>query len=83
MTRHPWELTLREFIEQVQRDYGIEIDPVPAAIVGGRLLTKNHRAYLIPTLDLDEVMPIFLLRSFCRFYRVPPEDFGLPAEEED
>ena len=24
--RHPWELTLREFIEVVRRDYGIEID---------------------------------------------------------
>ncbi|HEX9945311.1 MAG TPA: hypothetical protein VGG03_25150 [Thermoanaerobaculia bacterium] len=81
--RHPWELTLREFIEIVRRYYGIEIDPAAAAIAGGRFLSKVRRAFPVPVMTDDEIMSIFLLRSFCKLYRVPPEDFGLPAEEEE
>lgn len=81
--RHPWEITLREFIERVRRDYGIEIEPVTAAIAGGRFLSKDRRLYPVLILDEDEPMPIFLLRSYCSLYRIPPEDFGLSFEEDD
>lgn len=83
MARHPWELTLREFLEKVRRDYGIEIDPASAAIVGGRYLRKADRAYPVPVFEEDERLPIHLLRHFCRTYRIPPEDFGLMPEEDD
>ena len=26
--RHPWEITLREFVEKVRRDYGVEVREV-------------------------------------------------------
>ena len=84
MARHPWELTLREFIEIVWRNYGIEIDIVHASVSGGRFLTKNQRLYPVQVLDEDEVMPIDLLKFLCQLYRIPPEDFGLrPWEDEE
>jgi hypothetical protein len=83
LVRHPWEITLREFIEKVRHDYGVEIHPASAAVAGGRFLSKDRRAYLIPVWEEDEIMPIHLLKNFCRLYRVPPEDFGLLPEEDD
>ncbi|MFY9822141.1 MAG: hypothetical protein WAM82_12215 [Thermoanaerobaculia bacterium] len=83
MARHPWELTLREFLEFVRRNYGIEIDYSSAAITASRFLKKDGRAFFV-LIDEDEPMSISLLRSLCRFYYVPPEDFGLhPEPEED
>jgi len=83
LVRHPWELTLREFLEKVHRDYGIEIELSHASVAGGRFLTKNDRLYPVPVFDEDEVMPIELLKFLCKLYRIPPEDFGLTSEEED
>lgn len=83
LARHPWELTLREFIEQVWRHYGIRVDYPSAARAAGLFLSKDKRAFPVVVLDEDEIMPILLLRSLCRLYRVPAEDFGLPSEEDD
>lgn len=83
LVRHPWEITLREFIEIVRRDYGIEIDPASAAVVGGRYLSKGRRAYPLPVMDLDALMPLPMLRFLCKWYRIPPEDFRLDPEDED
>ena len=83
MARHPWQITLREFLETIRREYGIEIDPASAAITGGRLLRKDQRLFPVPLLELDEVMPLPLLRFLCGFYRVPPADFHLDAEAPD
>lgn len=83
MARHPWQITLGEFIERVRREYGVEIDPAAAAVTGGRFLSKDQRPFPVPVMDLDEVMPLPLLRFLCRFFRIPPADFGLDAEEDD
>ena len=83
MVRHPWELTLREFIEVVRRDYGIRVDYPTAASTAGLLLSKDQKVFPVLVLDEDEIMPISLLRSLCRLYRVPMEDFGVSAEEDD
>jgi hypothetical protein len=83
LVRHPWELTLREFIETVWRNYGIRVDYPTVASTAGLLLSKDRRVFPIAVLDEDEIMPISLLRSLCRLYRVPAEDFGLSAEEDD
>jgi hypothetical protein len=83
LPRHPWEITLREFIEIVLRSYGIEIDPASAAVAGGWFLSKDRRPYPVPVIGLDDLMSVYLLGCYCRFYRIPPEDFGLPAEEDD
>jgi hypothetical protein len=80
--RHPWELTLQEFIEVVRRNYGIEIDLRSAAVVASRLLRKGDRSYVL-IMEEDEILPLSVLRSLCRFYRIPPEDFGLDPDPED
>jgi hypothetical protein len=80
--RHPWELTLREFIETVRRYYGIEIDIRDAAVVASRFLRKAGRSYVL-LIEEDEILSISVLRSLCRFYRIPPEDFGLDAEPDE
>jgi hypothetical protein len=80
--RHPWDITLREFIEKVRRDYGIELDPASAAITGGQFLHKDRRLFPVEVLDLDELMPLPILQSMCRHYRIPQEDFGLYPEED-
>ncbi|HEV7506414.1 MAG TPA: hypothetical protein VGS07_16040 [Thermoanaerobaculia bacterium] len=82
MVRYPWELTLREFIEVVRRNYGIRVDYPTAASTAGLLLSKDQKIFPVAVLDEDEVMPILLLRSLCRLYRVPAEDFGLSAEDD-
>jgi hypothetical protein len=83
LVRHPWEITLREFLEIVQRHDGIEIDPASAAITGGRFFSKDRRPFPVPVMELDEVMPLPLLRFLCRFYRIPPADFRLDPDEDD
>ena len=83
MARHPWELTLREFIEVVWRNYGIRVDYPTAASAAGLLLSKDQKVFPVAVLGEDEVMPILLLGSLCRLYRVPAEDFGLSAEKDD
>jgi hypothetical protein len=83
LARHPWELTLREFIETVWRHYGIRVAYPTAVRAAGLLLSKDQKAFPVMVLDEDEIMPISLLRSICRLYRVPAEDFGLPSEDDD
>ena len=80
--RHPWEITLREFIEIVRRNYGIEIDIRPAAIIASQFLRKGDKG-LILLIDEDEILTPSILRSLCRAYRIPPEDFGLDPEPEE
>lgn len=80
--RHPWELTLGELIEQVRRCYGIEIDYRSAAVVASRFLRREDRAYVL-LIEEDEILSISVLRSLCRYYRIPPEDFGLTTEPDD
>jgi hypothetical protein len=82
LARHPWELTLREFTEIVRRNYGIEIDLRSATVIASRLLRKDDRGYVL-IMEEDEILPLGVLRSLCRFYRIPPEDFGLDPEPED
>jgi hypothetical protein len=80
--RHPWEITLREFIEVVRRNYGIELDVRSAAIIASQFLRKGDKG-LILLIDQDEILTLSVLRSLCRAYRIPPEDFGLDPEPDE
>ena len=80
--RHPWEITLREFIDTTRRSYGIEIDVRPAAIIASQFLRKADKV-LILLVDQDEILTLSVLRSLCRSYRIPPEDFGLDPEPDE
>jgi hypothetical protein len=85
LARHPWEITLREFVKTARRNYGIEIDLRTAAVAGSALSKQvgtEGWVYPLLTMDPDEIMPISVLRYLCWFYGLPPEDFGLDPEEE-
>lgn len=84
MGRHPWEITLREFVKIVRRNYGIEIELASAAIVGSALTRRvGPEGWVYPALVMDPevVMPISVLRYLCEFYGLPVEDFGLDPED--
>jgi hypothetical protein len=82
LVRHPWEITLGEFIEIVSRNYGIEIATSSATVMATRFLRKDGRSIVL-LMDEDEILSPSVLRSLCRFYRIPPEDVGLDPEPED
>jgi hypothetical protein len=80
-SRHPWEITLREFVAKVRRDYGIEVDleDLKRIIV----FVRAGRRHVLPVLDPDEILPLIVLRNLCWLYGLPPLDFHLDPEEED
>lgn len=85
MARHPWEITLREFVTIVRRSYGIEIELASAAVIGGVLLKRigaGGEIYPVLVLDPDEIMAPSLLQHICWFYGIPAEDFGLDPEDD-
>lgn len=81
-SRHPWEITLREFVEKARRDYGIELDI--SSLLGRTIVFKEEESRLYPLarLDLDEVLPPNILRILCRFYGLPPLDFHLDPDDQ-
>jgi hypothetical protein len=80
-SRHPWEITLREFVEQVRRYYGIEISPT----IFDKILVQHRggRAYILPRLEWDEILTLTVLRDLCKLFNLPPEDFALNPDEDD
>jgi hypothetical protein len=81
-SRHPWEITLREFVEKARRDYGIEIDP--DHIVKGMVFArKGDLFYALPKIGLDDILPPIFLRALCQIYGLPPLDFHLDPEDDD
>jgi hypothetical protein len=82
LVRHPWEITVREFVDRVRRDYGIEIATSSANLMASRFLRKDGRSIVL-LLDEDDILSPGVLGSLCRFYRIPPEDFGLDPEPEE
>lgn len=85
MGRHPWEITLREFVRMAKREYGAEVDLETAAVAGSVQASRKEaedRIYPLLMMDPDAVMPISVLRYLCKFFGLPPEDFGLEPKEE-
>ena len=92
-SRHPWEITLREFVEKARRDYGIEIDPsIFDTILSYRrrdgrvyihVFRRGDRAFLLPGLDSDAILDPDLIRELCGLFNLPPLDFGLDPDPED
>jgi hypothetical protein len=89
MGRHPWEVTLREFIEHARRERGVTFEVVPLSIVGLPVeyyLTNAHDLHrtiaLPPGVALDDVLAPDLLRSLCRQLDFPEDDFHLDPEPE-
>ena len=83
-SRHPWEITLREFAAKVRWNYGIEID-VSQIVEGIVFAREGDRFYALPKIDLDDIdiLPPIFLRALCQIYSLPPVDFHLDLEEDD
>lgn len=79
MSRHPWELTLGEFVEQVRRDYGIEVQAA-AEIEGGLFLLAGGVVVALPGMYEEDILTRRVLRSLCRQLHWPAVDFGLEEE---
>jgi len=69
-------------VEKVRRDYGIEIAASSASLMASRFLRKDGRSIVL-LLEEDDILSTSVLGSLCRFYRIPPEDFGLDPEPEE
>lgn len=83
LARHPWELTLREFVEKVRRDYNVVIKCTRVAGFSAWYLTRGKQNYLLPGLGEDEILPLPTLRSLCRAFSLPALDFHLDPEGDD
>ncbi len=83
LARHPWELTVREFVEKAWRDYGIELSVTHVLFVTSLLLQKGDRIYPLPLLDEDDVIPLDVLRTLCGAFGFPPLDFHLDPDPDE
>ena len=79
---HPWEMTLRQFVERVRRDYGLRIEIVSIPI-SGVILTQGGRIFSLPTLGEHGLLDLDLLENLVEFFRLPREDFHLDPRIED
>lgn len=86
MGKHPWEITLRQFLERVEREYGGGRVPLFAFSSQGRIdvsfvQRSSEEFATLPGLDLDEELTPTVLRSLCVQLGLPPDLFGLEPEE--
>jgi hypothetical protein len=79
---HPWELTLRQLVEKVRHDYGIELAVVPLP-VPGTILCLGATIYPLPEIDEDDLLDIAVLESICDCFRLPRADFSLDPDPDD
>lgn len=87
MGHHPWEVTLREFIDHARRERGVTFQLVPLPNPAGPVeyfltdLKDLHRTIALPPgLELDEELTPNLLRSLCRQLDIPEDDFHLDPD---
>jgi hypothetical protein len=88
-TRHPWSLTLGEFLRLVEERYGLKLhyfnplDFIDLDIEMPYLQAadKQLKVYLPGKVGLEDQLCPDVTASLCRRIGIPPEDFGLPAEE--
>lgn len=80
-SRHPWEITLREFVEMARRNYGIRVDES----ILDRILVfrRGDRVFVLPGLDSETILAPDLIRELCALFNLPPLDFGLDPDPDD
>lgn len=83
---HPWTMTLRDFLEKLESNYGFKYgaffvtDPDGRSVRMPYVVNQSGRKIPLPGLTLEDQLDPFVTASLCRLVKVPPEDFGLPAE---
>jgi hypothetical protein len=87
---HPWELTLKGFLARARSEYGFDLyeeevhDPLGNLVKLSYLKSLDGRAIHMPRgLEMEEVLDELITASLCRRMGIPPEDFGLHAEDPD
>ena len=83
MVRHPWEITVREFVEKARHDYGVELSVTSLLLASSLFLRKGNRLYPLLVAEEDDIIPPDVLRTLCRAFGLPPEDFHLDPEVEE
>ena len=83
MVRHPWQITVREFVERVRRDYGIELSITSLILATSLFLRKGDRLYPLLVAEEDDLIPLDVLRTLGRAFGLPPADFHLDPEDEE
>jgi hypothetical protein len=83
LVRHPWQITVREFVEKVWRDYGIELSITSLILATSLFLHKRDRLYPLLVAEEDDIIPLDVLRTLCRAFGLPPADFHLDPEDEE
>ena len=80
-SRHPWEITLREFVEKVRRDYGIAVDV--SILDRIHVFRRGDRVFVLPGLDSDTILAPELIRELCALFNLPALDFALDPDPDD
>lgn len=80
-TRHPWQITMKEFADQVLRDYGLDVRGLLKANI--IFVRDQERLFVLPRFDSEEILEPAMLRDLCRLFNLPPLDFALDPEEDD
>jgi hypothetical protein len=83
LVRHPWQITVREFVERVRRDYGIELSVTSLILATSLFLRKRDRLYPLLVAEEDDLIPLDVLRTLCRVFGLPTADFHLDPEDEE
>jgi len=79
---HPWEMTLRQLVEKVRRDYGIAIEIVPLP-VPGTILSLGTEIFALPGVEEDDLLDLVHLENLCDRFRLPRADFALDPDPDD
>lgn len=88
---HPWELTLRQFLDRIEQMRGVKLHEDSQAFLGPggaveiRWLEHEETGVkvVIPAIPKDAVMPLDVLESLVRQLDLPRDDFFLDPEPED
>jgi hypothetical protein len=81
--QHPWEITVREFVEKVWRDYGVKLSVTSVILATSLFLRKGDRLFPLLVAEEDDIIPLDVLRTLCRAFGFPPLDFHLDPDEDD
>lgn len=79
-----WEVTLRQFLEHLERERGVVPYFVQGPDIAGYCIEIDGASYPLPAhLGEDAVLPPEYLESLCLFFGIPRDDFGLDPAEDD
>jgi hypothetical protein len=79
---HPWEMTLRQLVEKVGRDYGIAFEVISLP-VPGTILIRGTKIYALPGIDEEDHLDLAVIENLCECFQLPRADFALDPDPED